>query len=327
MNQCKKIQDLFYPYIEGTLDKRQEELLFKHLESCPACQEEFTFVKAIQNELHSQPEVPLPENFNIALREKLVKANLETPQKKNLLSYLPRYGLAVSAVAVFAIMIFAHNVNLQPAEYPSGSDIQGITPLPAATASSSPEQQMNRLDQAQVQEAGDTQMQADPDTETELPNTSDKISNNAPSDNKKTATKAPKPTVRPARTNTPSKTPTPYTDSDNNGKTSENTGGGSGASNYVNPTSDNETISENPQTPRETRAIQMIFVIHGSADKETMDSLKALQSFQQIDGNRYQIQRAYQNQLILALKNVEYSIHFASEAGRFGDDTIIIELI
>lgn len=326
MNQCKKFQNMFYEYMDGTLGKADEVRLLEHLETCTQCKEEFAFVKAVEQELQDIPMAPLPENFNVKLRENLVRVNLEKPQenKRSFLKFLPKYGLAVSAAAAFAIMIMAYGGNFKPADYQSGSDSN----LPMAVTSA-PE----ASDYSTEAEQPHTQIQQEISGQEKVYDDST-VSENKPEDEQsKPSTKSPskrpgstvqKPntayqTKAPVSTSSP-QTPESETPSTGSGFTSEtdkgNSGGGSGASSQY---------GINSASTRTTQGL--IFVIHSTVDSQTLKQLYALPTFQVVGGNRYQMQRSYQNDLIKALKNLEYSIHFSSETSRIDKDAVIIELI
>ena len=326
MNQCKKFQNMFYEYMDGTLGKADEVRLLEHLETCTQCKEEFAFVKAVKQELQDIPMAPLPENFNVKLRENLIRVNLEKPQenKRSFLKFLPKYGLAVSAAAAFAIMIMAYGGNFKPADYQSGSDSN----LPMAVTSA-PE----ASDYSTEAEQPHTQIQQEINGQEKVYDDST-VSENKPEDEQsKTSTKAP--SKRPGstvqkpntayQTKAPVSTPSPQTPesetpSTGSGFTSEtdkgNSGGGSGASSQY---------GINSASTRTTQGL--IVVIHSTVDSQTLKQLYALPTFQVVGGNRYQMQRSYQNDLIKALKNLEYSIHFSSETSRIDRDAVIIELI
>lgn len=333
MSQCKEFQKMFYEYIDGTLSKADEVRLTEHLETCRECREELAFVKSISQELRNQPMAPLPENFTSTLREQLVKANMDKPvkKKKGFLSYLPRYGFAVSAVAAFAIMIIAYQNNLQPLEYPSGADnnlLQTITSSPTP-----------------VQTENSEQVPIEPqDVESipEIPQKDEAQQQDNPSD-KSGSAKRPLQTARPSinRPGTQSQSnsgatttlppQTPASTQPPSGETTSSSGGSGGGSSAENNLAGEKgapySASNEDNSNSVVRSNQnLIFVIHSTLDSETLQNLYALPSFQVVGGNRYQMQRAYQNELIKALKNVDYSIQFASETSRVDIDAIIIEL-
>lgn len=326
MNQCKKFQNMFYEYIDGTLAKADEVQLLEHLETCAQCKEEFMFVKEVEQELHNIPMAPLPENFNAKLRENLTRINLEKPEekKRSFLKWLPKYGLAVSAAAAFAIMIMAYSGNFKLAEYPSGSD----SSLPV-TATSSPD--------TTEYNTGSEQPDTQP-VQQEKTGTADSADagSNAAGKQGSAPTKAPakqsgSATKKPAavqQTKAPVSSAAPQAASNEAASGSDSTiqtdkssfaGGGAGGSSAV------SAYAGNVASARSTQGL--IFVIHSTVDSQTLKQLYALPTFQVVGGNRYQMQRSYQNELIKALKNLEYSIHFSSETSRIDKDAVIIELI
>lgn len=322
---------MFYEYMDGLLSKADEARLLEHLETCSQCKKDFAFAQSVEQQLQLLPLAPLPEDFDVKLREKLVKLTSEKPaeKKKDLLKFLPRYGLAVSAAAAFAIMLLAYNSNLKPADYPSGSDVN----LPAATTSAPEETERVGQPDVQIQqEKGSTEkgFQDDPsEAESKTENTQ---GTTAPS-----KSPAPKPsgsasqkTNSTYRSKAPAKTAAPESAmkdapsviSGNDSESMPAMAGGGSSGGGSSP-----MLQSNANAMSARSAQGLIFVIHSTVDSQTLKQLYALPTFQVVGGNRYQMQRSYQNDLIKVLKNLDYSIHFSSETSRVDKDAVIIELI
>ncbi|MCL1873525.1 MAG: zf-HC2 domain-containing protein [Clostridiales bacterium] len=102
--RCHQAQDLFSPYIDGFIGVRQKLRLEKHLRDCPDCRLELDQLSALSAGLQALPMMPLPEDFMLELRPKLLAALPEIITEKP----LPRRNftkffqpLAAAAVIVF----------------------------------------------------------------------------------------------------------------------------------------------------------------------------------------------------------------------------------
>ncbi len=288
MNSCEKFQDMFDEYIDGTLSKADEVQLKEHLESCALCREELAFLEKMEEELHALPMAPLPDHFSSALREKLEKEPIPQKSKVFFLNHWGKYGSALSAAAAIALIILFGHGDLGSHEQPSGDIIPTSDPMHYASP---------------------VQPTTAPLVATQSPAP---VATQQPAATKRPSTgyNAPRPTANP--------NPDPVYDQNNRANTSESkvSGGGSAGSSGSSSGSGANTGSQG-----------LMFVIHGTVDSATLKQLQAIPTFQVVGGNWYQMQRSYQNQLIQALREYEYSIHFSSETSRVDHDSFIIELV
>lgn len=324
MKQCNKFQNMFYEYMDGTLCKADEVRLLEHLETCAPCKEEFAFVKAIHRELQEIPAAPLPENFAEKLHENLIKVRLEQPQKtkRNLFRLLPKYGAAISAAAAFTIMIMAYNGYFKPAEYPSGSDSSlsaTAPPVPEAeyTPETTPQPTVQAMPESPEEDHSGT-------SEAKTGGGQSSSLTKAPAKQPSGSTEQKPNAVSPPKSSSSSSgsqdaaQENPSADWNFAAQPDKSNAGGSGGGPVT-------QYSFNSSTARASQ--NLIIVVHSTVDRQTLKQLYALPTFEVVGGNRYQMQRSYQNDLIKALKNLEYSIHFSSETSRIDKDAVIIELI
>lgn len=82
--RCHQAQDLFSPYIDGFIGIWQKLRLEKHLRSCPNCRLELDQLSALSTRLQALPMMPLPEDFSLILRPKLLAAAPEILREKPL---------------------------------------------------------------------------------------------------------------------------------------------------------------------------------------------------------------------------------------------------
>lgn len=68
---CKQIEALLSPYLDGMVESEDQSLIEEHLRQCPACREELQQLQALQVLLRSLPELEMPETFSLDLRNKL----------------------------------------------------------------------------------------------------------------------------------------------------------------------------------------------------------------------------------------------------------------
>ncbi len=67
-NECKKIEGLFSPYIDGQLSLSDVKRVERHIEECSACRRELESLRAVVGLLHRVPMVSPGRSFAIAAR-------------------------------------------------------------------------------------------------------------------------------------------------------------------------------------------------------------------------------------------------------------------
>jgi len=104
---CPEGMDLLLPwYLNGTLEKSEQEAVKKHLRSCPICQEEFATIKEEQKRYQSTAEdIPVPQSFPhlMAAIEKREQGSVW--QRIALLIPRPQPALAAAIIATQFIVI------------------------------------------------------------------------------------------------------------------------------------------------------------------------------------------------------------------------------
>ncbi len=303
MQECEKIQNLIFEYIDGSISKANEARLTDHLEKCDHCQKELEFAKNMMHSLQEIPSAPLPEQFNRELRKKLEGVAL--PVKKSWMKHLPKYSFAVSAVAAFAIMIIAYHGHLSP----QIEQQPGETGLLMSTASPDAQQ----LQPDVINNVHDSSVSQD---KTQAANPKPSA---APKKNSTAIVQTAKPKLPETSFSANQKVSSPVQDQVSvAGKSSSGSSGGGNSS---------QTARQESGSGTQRKPQGIMFVVHSTVSQRTLDLLYSLPSFQAVDANYYRIPRSYQNKLIELLKDCEYSIHFASEASRVDESAIIIELI
>ena len=104
MKKKDKISLLIFKKADNTINKKELKKLNKYLEKNSDLKEEYVLIENIRKELKNCSDSPLPSDFKVKLREKLVDYNLNnTPIKsKNNL-----FKLNITATAVLAIFLIA----------------------------------------------------------------------------------------------------------------------------------------------------------------------------------------------------------------------------
>lgn len=122
--KCNDIQDLLSPYLDGVLTSVENELISEHLKSCDACRQELEDLKEIINIMQSLDDVPLPEDFQDQIHEKLLSIqdeNMEPVVSKTNLRWWQRmtnskwFSYGVAAVVLLTVISIFNPLNfLQP---------------------------------------------------------------------------------------------------------------------------------------------------------------------------------------------------------------------
>ena len=71
---CQEILELLPLYIEGELEKNEENAVKEHLKTCEKCKEELKFLESVLKETACLPEIEPSEDFHAKLKEKLKTA-------------------------------------------------------------------------------------------------------------------------------------------------------------------------------------------------------------------------------------------------------------
>lgn len=77
--QCKEIQGLLSPYIDGELSEKEMATIREHLLLCPECNREYLLLKEMTELLGTAELVSLPKGFDAGLREALEKEGKPVP--------------------------------------------------------------------------------------------------------------------------------------------------------------------------------------------------------------------------------------------------------
>lgn len=82
--RCQVILEMLSPYLDGALDPAEQQVVQKHLASCPSCRAEYEELKNCVTLLQELPEIAPPANFRVGLMEKIDKLPSATqiPQRK-----------------------------------------------------------------------------------------------------------------------------------------------------------------------------------------------------------------------------------------------------
>lgn len=111
MNKKDKISLLIYKKLDKTISEKEEKKLNKYLLKYPELNEEHVLIKKISEELKKEATTPLPENFNVKLRQKLVEYNLtkssSTAEKSGWFSF----NKAATAIVLVLIVGVALSYN------------------------------------------------------------------------------------------------------------------------------------------------------------------------------------------------------------------------
>lgn len=115
MKKKDKISLLMFKKADNTISEKELNKLNKYLKKHSDLNEEYVLIKNIKDELKNQSNSPLPSDFKVKLREKLVDYNLNNAplkSKKNL------FKINITATAVLAVFLiaFSFGINYNPHE-------------------------------------------------------------------------------------------------------------------------------------------------------------------------------------------------------------------
>jgi anti-sigma factor RsiW len=92
--ECKAIEDLLSPYLEGELPLEERQAIEDHLRSCPNCAELISYMKEARMSLNTLPELEVSED--------LLERLYDLPQKKKRFSLVFDFLLRPSLQPVMA---------------------------------------------------------------------------------------------------------------------------------------------------------------------------------------------------------------------------------
>ncbi len=104
MKKNDKISILMYKKSDNTITKRELKKLNKYFEKNSDLKEEYVLIENIRKELKNCSESPLPSDFKVKLREKLVDYNLNNAPIKNKKDL---FKINITATAVLAVFLIA----------------------------------------------------------------------------------------------------------------------------------------------------------------------------------------------------------------------------
>ncbi len=101
MKSCEECQSLIDLYLDDGLTRDEKQRFLSHISSCNECSEALDFAKSVKSTLANLPELEIPSDFTIKVREKL---NADRVKKKGFGTYAIRYG-SLAACLVLAVAI------------------------------------------------------------------------------------------------------------------------------------------------------------------------------------------------------------------------------
>lgn len=122
MMNCDKAKELLSDYVDGTLDIEQKRKIEEHLNSDEECKKLFEHAQLIKNHLKNLPTVNPSEEFDIKLRQKIIKLNKgEETQPRYSIKGLSITFSGILTLAVLYVFIF-------PDSYPQGTGLDKVAP-------------------------------------------------------------------------------------------------------------------------------------------------------------------------------------------------------
>lgn len=145
---CLELREILSLYADGVLNEAENAACEKHLAECPLCRQELDNILQISRLLQEMPEIPLPENFQQELHQKLLKeahldfntsnaVPLSIPKKKKKPSYRWLGGvLAASLLLAIGIGSMAINADLPGTDAVANNSVETAraTQMSAETA-------------------------------------------------------------------------------------------------------------------------------------------------------------------------------------------------
>lgn len=105
---CKWFKENMSLYIDNQLDDIESKEFELHLLECNSCRKEYEYMINILKEIRMEEEVELPQNFELELRNKLIK---ETKDKSKKFNWKVLSGIAASLLIV-SFSLMSHNFNM-----------------------------------------------------------------------------------------------------------------------------------------------------------------------------------------------------------------------
>jgi len=112
---CKEIDDLLSPYLDGELDSGTQQAVFRHLNECPDCHYEMTRIRKLIKMLSSLEEIDPPEDFSKKLSRRILEIAAAKSKKEKRYGLSPQSWLPFGAAAA-VIIALVFSLNLWPAE-------------------------------------------------------------------------------------------------------------------------------------------------------------------------------------------------------------------
>ncbi|MCQ4725159.1 DUF4349 domain-containing protein [Anaerotignum faecicola] len=113
--ECEKALELISLYIDGELNKEEQEEIIKHMEQCESCKKEYDSLKEMVETLKEMEYMPLPEGYHERLMDKIENAKVEradfTGKDKNKRNIWKKYvSIAAGLFVVAVIGIGGNNI-------------------------------------------------------------------------------------------------------------------------------------------------------------------------------------------------------------------------
>ncbi|MDF3000611.1 MAG: hypothetical protein K0Q48_730 [Bacillota bacterium] len=111
--ECNEIRELLSLYIDQMLDDHEQKEIEKHLSACEACNQEYQDLNEIHLLLSGMDPVPVPEAFELRLKQALQEEKKRTSGYGGPIKSLfgsKRYRMLASAAAVFAVGVLTLGV-------------------------------------------------------------------------------------------------------------------------------------------------------------------------------------------------------------------------
>jgi len=100
---CIEVQNLLSAYIDDQCTTQEENMLREHLDSCPACLEEYKVIESIVHMTHQIEEVDLPESFHSDL---MIRIHNQADDSRKKPFYKRVYGSSIVAAALLFFVVF-----------------------------------------------------------------------------------------------------------------------------------------------------------------------------------------------------------------------------
>lgn len=107
---CDKAFEMMSLYIDGELNKEEQEKLFEHIEGCEFCKQEFESLKDMVNALKEEEFLPLPDGYHEELLTKVNGTKIERvyfdSKDKNKKRSWKKYG-SIAAAGILVVFVGA----------------------------------------------------------------------------------------------------------------------------------------------------------------------------------------------------------------------------